>query len=206
MVFQDPYGSLNPRRTVGRSIAEPLLVHEIAASRGETRDRVAALLDRVGLKPDMADLYPHEFSGGQRQRVSIARALAMSPALLIADEAVSVLDVSVKSQIVDLLRTLQAELGISLLFISHDMAVVEQISHLVAVIRQGQIVEIGSRDEVMGQPQHTYTRKLLASVPVPDPTHRRSLTVLSSEEIPTRCDASMRRTALRATARSAILT
>lgn len=183
MVFQDPYGSLNPRLTVGRAIAEPLLVHGLVSSREAARNKVASLLDLVGLNAAMTDRYPHEFSGGQRQRLSIARALALSPKLLIADEAVSALDVSVKAQIVELLRELQDELGIALLFISHDIAVVEQISHRVAVMRQGQIVEMGMRDQVLKTPAHPYTKKLLASVPIPDPANKRPPVSLSNDEI-----------------------
>ena len=182
-IFQDPYASLDPRQTVGYAIMEPLLVHGIA--RGEAASkRVAWLLERVGLKPEHAGRYPHEFSGGQRQRISIARALALEPKLVIADEAVSALDVSIGAQIINLLLDLQQELGIAFLFISHDMAVVECISHRVAVMYLGQIVEIGPRRAVFESPRHAYTRKLMAAVPVPDPGYRRRQGILLSDEIP----------------------
>jgi peptide/nickel transport system ATP-binding protein len=171
MIFQDPYGSLSPRRTVGQSIAEPLLVHGLARH-SDVGERIAALLRRVGLAPEMADRLPHEFSGGQRQRICIARALALAPKLIIADEAVSALDVSIKAQILNLMMDLQSELGLSYLFISHDIAVVERISHRIAVMLRGEIVEIGPRAAIMENPQHPYTRKLIAAVPVPDPAAR----------------------------------
>jgi glutathione transport system ATP-binding protein len=183
MIFQDPFASLDPRLTVGYSIAEPLYVHGIAKG-AEADDRVAWLLDHVGLDRDHAQRYPHEFSGGQRQRIAIARALALNPRIIVADEAVSALDVSIQAQIVNLLLDLQAEFGLSFLFISHDMAVVERVSHRVAVMYLGQIVEIGPRRAVFENPQHAYTRKLMAAVPVADPRRRRGKTELSSEEIP----------------------
>jgi glutathione transport system ATP-binding protein len=170
-LFQDPYGSLNPRLTVGFSIAEPLLTHGLARG-AAARERVAELLRLVGLRPEHAERYPHEFSGGQRQRIAIARALASSPKLVIADESVAALDVSIRAQIVNLLMELQERLGVAYLFISHDMAVVERISHRVAVMYLGQIVEIGSRRDVFENPQHPYTRRLLAAVPVADPRLR----------------------------------
>jgi glutathione transport system ATP-binding protein len=183
MVFQDPYASLDPRLTVGFSVAEPLYVHGVARG-SAAEDRVAELLQHVGLSPDAALRYPHEFSGGQRQRVAIARALALKPKIIIADEAVSALDVSIRAQIVNLMLDLQTEFGLSYLFISHDMAVVERISHRVAVMYLGQIVEIGPRRAVFEDPQHAYTRKLLAAVPVADPARRHGKRELSSEEIP----------------------
>ena len=182
-IFQDPYASLDPRLTVGFSIMEPLLVHGIARGE-EAAQRVAALLERVGLLPEHAHRYPHEFSGGQRQRICIARALALNPKVVIADEAVSALDVSIQAQIINLMLDLQREFGIAFLFISHDMAVVERISHRVAVMYLGQIVEIGPRQAVFEQPQHPYTRKLMAAVPVADPTHRRRERALLVDEIP----------------------
>jgi glutathione transport system ATP-binding protein len=182
-IFQDPYASLDPRLTVGYSIMEPLLVHKIG-TRQEARARVAWLLERVGLLPEHADRYPHEFSGGQRQRICIARALALNPKVVIADESVSALDVSIQAQIVNLLMDLQKEFGIAFLFISHDMAVVERISHRVAVMYLGQIVEIGPRAAVFENPQHPYTRKLMAAVPVADPSHRRAEQALLVDEIP----------------------
>ncbi|HSC98745.1 MAG TPA: dipeptide ABC transporter ATP-binding protein [Casimicrobiaceae bacterium] len=183
MIFQDPFASLDPRLTVGFSIAEPLYVHGVAGGR-EAEHRVAWLLEHVGLAADFARRYPHEFSGGQRQRIAIARALALNPRIIVADEAVSALDVSIQAQIVNLLLDLQSEFGVSYLFISHDMAVVERVSHRVAVMYLGQIVEIGPRRAIFENPRHPYTRKLMAAVPVADPARRRRERALSSEEIP----------------------
>ncbi|MCE9898247.1 glutathione ABC transporter ATP-binding protein GsiA [Raoultella terrigena] len=182
-IFQDPYASLDPRQTVGYSIMEPLRVHGLLAGEA-ARQRVAWLLERVGLQPEHAWRYPHEFSGGQRQRVCIARALALNPKVVIADEAVSALDVSIRAQIINLMLDLQREMGIAFLFISHDMAVVERISHRVAVMYRGRIVEIGPRRAVFENPQHPYTRKLMAAVPVADPAHRHPQRVLLSDELP----------------------
>ncbi|TQK06353.1 glutathione transport system ATP-binding protein [Herbaspirillum sp. SJZ130] len=180
-IFQDPFASLDPRMTVGYSIMEPLLVHGMKEG---ARERVDALLTRVGLTPEHGQRYPHEFSGGQRQRICIARALALNPKIVIADESVSALDVSIQAQIVNLMLDLQAELGISFIFISHDMAVVERISHRVAVMYLGQIVEIGPRRAIFENPQHPYTRKLMAAVPVADPTLRQPGKKLMTDEIP----------------------
>ncbi len=171
MIFQDPYASLNPRMRVGASIAEPFLEHKLG-TKHQARERVADLLERVGLKADMASRFPHEFSGGQRQRICIARALALDPKLIVADESVSALDVSIKAQVINLLLDLQSSLNLSFLFISHDMAVVERLSHRVAVMYLGEIVEIGPRAAVFENPQHPYTKKLMAAVPVPDPARR----------------------------------
>ena len=182
-VFQDPFASLDPRLTVGFSIMEPLLVHGIATHE-QARQRVADLLQRVGLAPDMAQRYPHEFSGGQRQRICIARALALNPKVVISDESVSALDVSIQAQIINLLIDLQRELGVALLFISHDMAVVERISHRVAVMYLGQIVEIGPRRAIFQNPQHPYTRKLMSAVPIADPKRRHLSRELLSDEVP----------------------
>jgi len=182
-IFQDPYASLDPRQTVGYSIMEPLRVHGLL-NLEESERRVAWLLERVGLKPEHAWRYPHEFSGGQRQRICIARALALNPKVVIADESVSALDVSIRAQIINLLLDLQREMGIAFLFISHDMAVVERISHRVAVMYLGQIVEIGPRRAVFENPQHPYTRKLMAAVPVADPAHRQARRVLLQDELP----------------------
>ncbi|ODT66452.1 MAG: glutathione ABC transporter ATP-binding protein GsiA [Pelagibacterium sp. SCN 63-23] len=182
MIFQDPFASLNPRMTVGGAITEPILLHKMATP-GEAPARVAALLERVGLSPSMANRYPHQLSGGQRQRICIARALAVEPSVIVADESVSALDVSVKAQVVNLLLELQESLRLSYVFISHDMAVVERVSHRVAVMYLGEIVEIGTRADIFANPQHPYTRKLLSAVPVADPAQRHRLRGLSNEDI-----------------------
>lgn len=182
MVFQDPYASLDPRMQVGSSIAEAFLAHGMGTPR-EARNKAAALLEKVGLKADMLERYPHEFSGGQRQRIAIARALMLDPKIIIADEAVSALDVSVKAQVCNLLLDLQSQFGLAYLFISHDMAVVERVSHRVAVMYMGEIVEIGSRSSIFDNPQHPYTKKLMAAVPVPDPARRSLRRNASGEEI-----------------------
>lgn len=182
-VFQDPFASLDPRKTVGYSIMEPLIVHGLASG-AAARARVRRLLERVGLSARHADHYPHEFSGGQRQRIAIARALVLEPKVVIADESVSALDVSIQAQIVNLLMELQRELGVAYLFISHDMAVVERISHRVAVMYLGQIVEIGPRRAIFENPQHPYTRKLMAAVPIADPTRRHGRRELAAEDLP----------------------
>ena len=182
MIFQDPYGSLNPRKTIGASIREPIIVHGIA--QGFDADKqVAKLLTQVGLKPEHATRFPHEFSGGQRQRICIARSLALKPTILVADESVSALDVSIKAQVINLMLDLQAEMGLSYLFISHDIAVVERISHRVAVMYLGQIVEIGPRSAIIENPKHPYTQQLMNAVPVPEPRQRRVRTGLMTEEI-----------------------
>jgi len=182
-IFQDPFASLDPRVPIGYSIMEPLLVHK-AASGKEAEQRVAWLLEKVGLSADHAARYPHEFSGGQRQRICIARALALNPKVVVADESVSALDVSIQAQIVNLMLDLQREMGIAFLFISHDMAVVERVSHRVAVMYLGQIVEIGPRRAIFENPQHPYTKKLMAAVPVADPARRHLKREPLSEEIP----------------------
>ncbi|WP_109144732.1 ABC transporter ATP-binding protein [Bradyrhizobium sp. SUTN9-2] len=182
IVFQDPFASLNPRMSVGTAIAAPLLANGLATA-SQARDKVADLLVRVGLSADMAARFPHEFSGGQRQRICIARALALGPKLIVADEAVSALDVSVKAQVVNLMLDLQASMGLAYLFISHDIAVVERMSHRVAVMFLGEIVEIGPRASVFGNPQHPYTKKLMAAVPVPDPSRRGTPRPTSNDEI-----------------------
>jgi peptide/nickel transport system ATP-binding protein len=169
--------------SVGAAIAEPIVVHGLAP-RHEARDRVADLLRKVGLTPEMADRLPHEFSGGQRQRVAIARALALGPKLIVADEAVSALDVSVKARVVNLMMRLQAEMGLTFLFISHDIAVVERISHRIAVMLSGEIVEIGPRAAIIENPQHPYTRKLIAAAPTADPARRSFRLGVSNQEPP----------------------
>jgi glutathione transport system ATP-binding protein len=182
-IFQDPFASLDPRLTIGFSIMEPLLVHKIARGR-EAQERVDWLLHKVGLTPEQAQRYPHEFSGGQRQRIAIARALALNPKVVVADESVSALDVSIQAQIINLMLDLQRELGTAFLFISHDMAVVERVSHRVAVMYLGQIVEIGPRRAIFEDPQHAYTRRLMAAVPVADPRRRHLRRELLEGEIP----------------------
>ncbi|KWT75028.1 Dipeptide transport ATP-binding protein DppD [Variovorax sp. WDL1] len=182
-IFQDPFASLDPRLTVGFSIMEPLLVHRVAKG-AEALARVRWLLEKVGLPADYAQRYPHEFSGGQRQRIAIARALALDPKVVVADESVSALDVSIQAQIVNLMLDLQRELGVAFLFISHDMAVVERISHRVAVMYLGQIVEIGPRRAIFENPQHAYTKRLMAAVPVADPTRRTQKRPLLQGEVP----------------------
>ena len=182
MIFQDPFASLNPRMTVGAIVASPLLVNKLATG-SEARDRTAELLQHVGLQPDMAGRFPHELSGGQRQRVCIARALTLEPRLIVADEAVSALDVSVKAQVINLMLDLQARMGLAYLFISHDMAVVERVSHRVAVMYLGEIVEIGPREAIFGTPQHPYTRRLLSAVPIADPARRIQSRTITADEI-----------------------
>ncbi|KQV65128.1 ABC transporter ATP-binding protein [Rhizobium sp. Root1220] len=182
MIFQDPFASLNPRIRVGAAIAEPYLEHKMGTKR-QAKEKVADLLTKVGLSPDMASRFPHEFSGGQRQRICIARALALDPKVIIADESVSALDVSIKAQVINLMLDLQQSLNLAFLFISHDMAVVERVSHRVAVMYLGEIVEIGPRAAVFGNPQHEYTRKLIAAVPVPDPDRRSTKRMVAYDEL-----------------------
>ena len=174
MIFQDPFASLNPRMSAGRLVMEPMVIHGVAKG-AELEDRTAELFRRVGLEADHMRRFPHEFSGGQRQRICIARALGPGPKLIVADEPTSALDVSVQAQVLELLLELQQSLGLAFLFISHDMAVVEEVSHRVAVMHQGRIVEIGPRHAVLNDPRHSYTQTLLAAVPVPDPTRKRGV-------------------------------
>jgi peptide/nickel transport system ATP-binding protein len=182
MIFQDPFSSLNPRMTVGSAISEPFIKHKLGTAK-QAREKTADLLTKVGLSADMANRYPHEFSGGQRQRIAIARALSLDPKVIVADESVSALDVSIKAQVCNLLLDLQQSLDIAFLFISHDMAVVERVSHRVAVMYLGEIVEIGPRAAMFENPQHEYTRKLMAAVPVPDPARRGIRRGISNDEL-----------------------
>jgi peptide/nickel transport system ATP-binding protein len=181
VVFQDPFSSLNPRLRVRDILAEPIRNFSLAKSSAETESKVAALMDTVGLARDALDRRPHEFSGGQRQRICIARALAAEPDLIVCDEAVSALDVSVKAQIVNLLQDLQREFGLALLFISHDLAIVEHMTHRIAVMYLGKIVEIAPRSQIFASPRHPYTKALLSAVPVPDPTVRRNPMILKGD-------------------------
>ncbi|MFN7984874.1 MAG: oligopeptide/dipeptide ABC transporter ATP-binding protein [Vicinamibacterales bacterium] len=183
MVFQDPYASLNPRKTVNQIVAEPLAIHS-KASQAEQRERVAWLLAKVGLSPEQGNRYPHEFSGGQRQRIGIARALATNPKLVIADEPVSALDVSVQAQVINLMQDLQEEFGLSYLFIAHDLSVVRHISNRIAVMYLGHIVEMGDGETIYQSPLHPYSRALLASAPRPDPNVRRIREAKLAGDIP----------------------
>ncbi len=181
VVFQDPFSSLNPRMRVREILAEPITNFGLASTRADIDKRISELMVKVGLQPDAVDRWPHEFSGGQRQRICIARALAAEPEIIICDEAVSALDVSVKAQIVNLLCDLQKELGLALLFISHDLAIVEHMTHRVAVMYLGKIVEEGTRDQIFASPRHPYTKALLSAVPVPDPTAKRERILLKGD-------------------------
>jgi len=181
VIFQDPYASLNPRMTVGAMLGEPLMLHGLAKSEAARKARVGELLDLVGLRPDHARRYPHEFSGGQRQRLAIARALAVEPKLIVADEPVSALDVSIQAQVINLMRSLQQRFGLAYIFISHDLAVVKHIADRIAVMYLGKIVETATTDELFRNPRHPYTRALLAAVPLPDPTVVRERALLEGD-------------------------
>jgi len=181
IIFQDPYSSLNPRMTVQAALSEALRVHGLVSSGSEEQQRIAALLERVGLRPEHMRRYPHEFSGGQRQRIGIARALAVSPRFIVADEPVSALDVSIQAQIVNLLSDLQEELGLSYLFIAHDLHVVEHVSRRVAVMYLGRVVELATSDQIYNQPRHPYTEALLSAAPEPDPSARKRRLLLEGD-------------------------
>ncbi len=180
MIFQDPYASLSPRRTVAQTIREPLDIHRVGTPK-ERVEKVKQLLDVVGMSQRALDRYPHEFSGGQRQRVGIARALALNPALIVADEPVSALDVSVQSQILNLIDDLQAQHGIAFLFIAHDLAVIQHVSEVIGVMYLGKLVEVASAQKLYAEPKHPYTRALLSAIPVPDPKTKRKRIVLDGE-------------------------
>jgi oligopeptide/dipeptide ABC transporter ATP-binding protein len=184
MIFQDPYGSLDPRWTIREIVEEPMLLHGLGGDRDSRRRRVTQLLAQVGLDPAAADRYPHEFSGGQRQRIGIARALAVEPHLIVCDEVVSALDVSVQAQVVNLLASLQKEMGLAYLFIAHDLAVVEHLSHRIVVMYLGRIVEEGTSAQVCRSPVHPYTRALLSAVPSPDPGASREARVRLAGDVP----------------------
>ena len=184
-IFQDPFGSLNPRQSAGSIVADPLKIHHMASSRNDLKDKVADLFKLVGLDPSMMDRVPHEFSGGQRQRIGVARALACSPSLVICDEPISALDVSIQAQIINLLEELQAKLGLTYLFIAHDLAVVQHISDRVAVMYLGRIMEISSSDEIYENPLHPYTKALLSAIPIPDPVAERTrMRIVLKGEVP----------------------
>jgi peptide/nickel transport system ATP-binding protein/oligopeptide transport system ATP-binding protein len=184
MIFQDPYSSLNPRKTVGSIVADPFVIHGLYKGEGERKKRVQDLMDRVGLNPEHYNRYPHEFSGGQRQRIGVARAIALQPKLLIADEPVSALDVSIQAQVLNLLRELQRDMGLTLVFIAHDLSVVRHMCDRVAVMYLGKVVELAPNDSLYGFPRHPYTGALLSAGPVPDPTGGKRERQLLSGDVP----------------------
>lgn len=182
MIFQDPQASLNPRMTVGEIISEGMVIHKMYKTSNEMREKVYELLELVGLNKEHINRFPHEFSGGQRQRIGIARALALEPEILICDEPISALDVSIQAQVVNLLKDLQKEKGLTMIFIAHDLSMVKYISDRVAVMFRGKIVELGSPDEVYNNPQHIYTKSLISAVPIPDPEYVKSEKIVMDEK------------------------
>jgi oligopeptide/dipeptide ABC transporter ATP-binding protein len=184
IIFQDPYSSLNPRKTVGSIISDPYIIHGMYTGDGERKKQVQELMDRVGLNPEHYNRYPHEFSGGQRQRIGVARAIALQPKLLIADEPVSALDVSIQAQVLNLLRSLQREMGLTLVFIAHDLSVVRHMCDRVAVMYLGKVVELAPSEELYSFPRHPYTGALMSAVPVPDPAGAKRERQLLSGDVP----------------------
>ena len=181
VIFQDPYSSLNPRKTVGKIVGDPLIIHDITKDKFKREERVLKIMEDVGLRPEYIDRYPHEFSGGQRQRIGIARALALNPKLIICDEPVSALDVSIQAQVINLLQDLQEKYGLTYLFIAHDLSVIEHISNRVAVMYLGRIVELSTNDVIYKNPRHPYTQALIAASPIPNPKIKRDRIILEGD-------------------------
>jgi oligopeptide/dipeptide ABC transporter ATP-binding protein len=181
IIYQDPYGSLDPRMTIGAAIAEPIEVHKLAKTKEEKENKIIELMEKVGLTPDQINRYPHEFSGGQRQRIGIARALATNPIFIVADEPVSALDVSIQAQIINLLKDLQKDFGLTLLFITHDLSVIKHTSDKIAVMYAGKLVELATKQDLFHEPLHPYTRALLSAIPIPDPEYQTKYIPLTGE-------------------------